>query len=203
MPHPVTQIVMWICLAIIVQTLQPAVLPEFTAVLMLIAFKMHTRRFFALMRRSRWILLSLLLVYAFATPGEALWSFPYGPSPTREGLLDGLIQLGRLVCVLAGLSILLTLLTREQMISGLYSLAFPARYLGLSRERIAVRLALTLQYAESAMRDTASDWRTAIKQALQPEECGATHIEIQVRALTRMDALLLLLSGALLLGIGL
>lgn len=187
-------------LSVIVQTLPLALLPASAGVLMLIAFRMHDQRFFALMRRSRWILFSLLLVYLFATPGEALWTLAYAPSPTREGLLDGAVQLCRLVSVLAGLSILLTLLSREQLISGLYSLCYPARYLGLSRERIAVRLALTLHYAESAMRDTASDWRFAIEAALKSVKGDAEHIDVQVQALARLDALLLVLSGAMLLG---
>lgn len=198
MPHPVTHILLWISLSIAVQTLPLALLPAAAFMLMFIAFKMHDQRFFALMRRSRWILFSLLLVYIFATPGEALWTLAYTPSPTREGLLDGTMQLFRLVSVLAGLSMLLTLLSREQLVSGLYSLCYPARYLGVSRERIAVRLALTLHYAESAMRDTASDWRAAIERALNPVEREAAHIEVQVQALTRMDVLLLALSAVLL-----
>lgn len=200
-PHPATHILVWISLSIAVQSLSPVLLPVIVPALMFIAFKMHDQRFFALMRRSRWILFSLLLVYVFATPGEAVWSLPYTPSPTREGLLDGLIQLCRLVCVLAGLSMLLTLLSREQLISGLYSLCYSARYIGVSRERIAVRLALTLQYSESAMRDTASDWRGAIERALKSAEGDAAHIEVQVHALTRMDVLLLALSAAMLFGI--
>lgn len=198
MPHPATSILLWISLAIAVQTLQSVLLPACAFMLVLIAFRMHAQRFFALMRRSRWILFSLLLVYAFATPGQELWSWSYGIAPTREGLLDGVTQLGRLVCVLAGLSILLTLLSREQLISGLYVLSYPARYIGLSRERIAVRLALTLHYAESAMRDTASDWRAAIARAIASDAGQSTAIELQVPALTRMDFLLLALSAALL-----
>lgn len=198
MPHPATLIFLWMSLAIVVQTLQAALLPAFALMLVLVAFKMHARRFFALMRRSRWILFSLLLVYAFATPGQELWSLPYGISPTREGLLDGVTQLGRLVCVLAGLSILLTLLSREQLISGLYALSFPARYIGLPRERIAVRLALTLHYAESAMRDTASDWRDAIRRAIEPGVAENSAVELRVQPFARLDFLLLALSGLLL-----
>ena len=161
---------------------------------------MHAQRLFALMRRARWILFSLLVIYAFLTPGEELWSLPYGTSPTREGLQDGLIQLSRLAGMLAGLSILLTLLSREQMVSGIYSLAYPARFIGLSRERIAVRLALTLHYAESAMRDTASDWRVAIERALMTEQGDAAAIELQVQELTWMDGLLPAVCCALLIG---
>jgi energy-coupling factor transport system permease protein len=109
------------------------------------------------------------------------------------------MQLARLSCVLAALSILLTLLSREKLISGIYLLAFPARFIGISRERIAVRLALTLHYAENAMRDTASDWRSAIAQALVVGKSHSFDIEMQVQPLARIDILLLVLSGTSLL----
>lgn len=199
MLHPATQILMWCVLSIVVQSLQAGYLLAFAGMLLLVAFSLHTGRLFTLMRRTRWIFLSLLLIYAFATPGEALWSWDY--APTREGLLDGLVHLGRLVCVLAGLSILLTLLSREELIGGIYALTYPVRYIGLSRERIAARLALTLLYAESAMRDTASDWRAAIEKALACGDAGGANIELPAQPLAMMDAALLVLGSVLLIGV--
>lgn len=178
--------------------MQSALLHGLAILLLLVAAKMHAQRLFTLLRRTRWILLSLLVIYAFLTPGDALWSASYLPSPTHEGVLDGLMQLSRLVCVLAGLAILLTLLTRTQMIGGLYALCYPVRYVGLSRERIAVRLALTLHYAESSMRDTASDWRGAIRHALATGKEHETEIELHVQPLIWMDAFLVAAAGALL-----
>ena len=197
-PHPATQILVWICLACIVQTMQTPLLHGLAIVLLLIAAKTHAQRLFTLLRRTRWILFSLLVIYAYLTPGEALWSVAYMPAPTYEGMLDGLMQLSRLVCVLAGLAILLSLLTRTQMIGGLYSLCYPVRYIGLSRERIAVRLALTLHYAENSMRDTVSDWRGAISQAMVAGKEHETEIELQVQPLRWMDAFLVAAAGALL-----
>jgi len=191
-PHPVTQITLWIGLAILVQTLQTAVLPVLSAVMVFLAFHAHSKRLLTLLRRTRWILISLLVIYAFMTPGADLWTLPYMPNPTKEGLLDGLIQLSRLICVLAGLSILLTSLSQERLISGLYILAYPLRYIGLSRERIAVRLALTLQYAERAMEETAKDWRSGIEHALVPEGDNESGFELPMQMLTWIDAILLL-----------
>ena len=74
------------------------------------------------------------------------------------------------------------------------------RWFGLSRERIAVRLALTLEYAESSMRDTASDWRAAISGAMQPSG-GAEHIELQVQRFGVVDILLLLAGATVLAGV--
>ena len=96
---------------------------------------------------------------------------------------------------------LLELLPQTQLISGLYSLAYPLRWLGLSRERIAVRLALTLEYAESAMRDTASDWRSTINAAMQPSVDRTEHIELRVQPFRAVDILLLAASAAVLIGV--
>ena len=199
MPHPATQIFIWMMLSLQVQTLSPVYLFSLVPIVMLIAFKMHTRRFFNLLRRSRWILISLLAIYLFATPGQSMWEMPYLPSPTFEGLQEGLMQLGRLISVIAGLSILLTLLSREQLIAGIYGLLYPLHYLGISRERIAIRLALTLHYAEDAMRDTANDWQSAITTALQDNKMQSAHIELHLQPTIRLDRLLWMLGGLLLL----
>jgi energy-coupling factor transport system permease protein len=165
------------------------------------ALWLGSAQFLGLLRRTRWIALSLLLIYAYATPGTALWNALGSLSPTREGLLDGALQLGRLLCALSGLAVLLTTLSLERFVGGLYSLAYPLRFIGLSRERFAVRLALTLEYAETAMRDTASDWRSTIGHALQTGASGTAHIELRRQRYGLLDAMLLVAGVALLIGV--
>lgn len=195
------QILVWVLLALLAQHLQPVALLVVTFILFVLALSLCAKQILGLVRRTRWILATLLLIYAYTTPGTALW-FQLGvASPTREGLLDGSLQLGRLLCVLSGLAILLELLPKTQLIGGLYTLAYPLRWLGLSRERIAVRLALTLEYAESAMRDTASDWRSTIRAAMQSSASGAEHIELKLQPFRAVDILLLLVCAAVLTGI--
>jgi energy-coupling factor transport system permease protein len=166
-----------------------------------VALWLGSVQFKGLLRRTRWIAFSLLLIYAYATPGVALWESLGSLSPTREGLLDGALQLGRLLCALAGLAVLLTSLSLERLIGGLYSLAYPLRFIGLSRERFAVRLALTLEYAEAAMRDTASDWRTTIEHALRTGKSGTAHIELQRQRYGLLDVSLLVAGVALAAGV--
>ena len=120
-------------------------------------------------------------------------------SPTYEGLIDGLLQLSRLIFALAGLAVLLCLLTQQQLIGGLYSLVYPLKYIGMSRERLAVRLALTLHYAESAILDTSSNWRSSIEQMLAPAEIEHTGIELHITPFKLRDGLLLIMACCLLL----
>lgn len=201
MPHPAIQILIWITLAISAQALSAPGLLVMTFVLFVVAVKLNSRQLFGLIRRTRWILFSLLLIYAYTTPGVALLTELGRYSPTLEGLSDGLIQLGRLLSMLSGLAILLSLLTESQFISGIHTLAYPLIWFGGSRERVAVRLALTLQYAEPTMRDTAADWRQAIGDALQPPLETGQHVLLDRNTLKAIDGLCLLLCVALLYGV--
>ena len=193
MPHPAVSILLWICLTVAMQSLHAVGLLLTVVPLLVMACALSAARLRMLLRRTRWIMLSLLLIYAYATPGDAVFAQLAEFSPTYEGMFDGMLQLFRLVCVLAGLAILLSLLSQQQLVSGLYTLAYPLRYAGLSRERIAVRLALTLQYAESAMLDTAVNWRRCIEQMLAPAEIKQSSIELYAIPFTLRDGLLLVL----------
>lgn len=194
MPHPAVSILLWACLTVAVQSLHTVGLLLTGVPLLLVACVLSAARLRMLLRRTRWIMLSLLLIYAYATPGEAVWAQLAEFSPTYEGLFDGMLQLGRLACALAGLAILLTLLSQQQLVSGLYTLAYPLRYVGMSRERIAVRLALTLHYAESAMLDTTVNWRNSVEHMLAPAENKQNSIELHAAPFTRRDGMLLAMS---------
>lgn len=199
--HPTAQILLWILLVLLAQRCQPALLLAVCLLSSAVALRMDSAQFMRLLRRTRWIALSLLLIYAWATPGRELLNGLGNLSPTYEGLLDGMLQLGRLLCALAGLAVLLATLTQARLISGLYTLAYPLRLFGLSRERFAVRLALTLEYAEKTMHDTAKDWRTTITQAMKTSAASTTHVELQRQRYSLLDVLLLAAGVAVLAGV--
>lgn len=190
-PHPAVLILLWFYLIVSVQSLQTTGLLLAGFPLLSVAFALSAPRLITLLRRMRWIMLSLLLIYAYATPGEAVWLSLAQFSPTHEGLINGFQQLCRLAFTLAGLAILLSQLPQQQLIGGLYVLIYPLRYVGLSRERLAVRLALTLQYAESAILDTTGNWRTSISQMLAPAEVKLHSIELHTTPFTKHDGVIL------------
>ena len=194
--HPATQILTWCVMVAAMQFLTPVRLLIAGSVVLLFAFLLSRHKFVQLLRRTRWIMFSLWLIYAYSTPGETL-SDALGPfSPSLEGLLDGGLQLMRLLIALAGLAILLDRLHRQQMMAGLYSLFAPLQWLGLSRERLAVRLALTLHYAEVVMLRTLS-WQDNLRSLFEPHGEVTKALLLPVYRFTLADALLL--AGALLL----
>jgi energy-coupling factor transport system permease protein len=192
-PHPAVLILLWFCLSLTLQSLQATALLFAGVPLMVVAYALSAMQLFTLLRRTRWIMFSLLLVYAYASPGEAVWPLLGQFSPTREGVIDGLLQLCRLAFALAGLSILLSLLPQQKLIGGLFTLAYPLRAVGLSRERVAVRLALTLRYAETEMLSAATDWQSSIESMLTPAEVKQGSVELHTTPFTLRDSLLLIL----------
>ena len=192
-PHPAVLILLWVLLAVVIQSLAGVTLFLIGVPLLIIASTLSVARLLVLLRRTRWIMLSLLLIYAYTTPGSALLAPLAQYSPTEQGLAAGLIQLSRLVFALAGLSVLLSLLPQRQLISGLYVLAYPLRFAGWSRERIAVRLALTLNYAES-MPVTLANWRSIIE--VVPTMIEESSVELHVIPFALRDGLLLTLGCA-------
>lgn len=201
LPHAAVQIYSWICLSLAVQMLNGYMLTVLAAILIIFSFKICRARFMLLLRRTRWIIFSMLIIYAYTTPGAALWPQFGSFSPVADGIADGLLQLTRLLAVLAGLSILLTLLSQSQLVAGLYSLSRPFCIVGLSRERFAVRLALTLRYAESAMQQSRGHWRDSMEQMLAPGPSVLGFIDLQVTSLCLRDWMQVVAVSAALLGI--
>lgn len=197
--HPAAQILTWCLLVAAAQHLGFVSLLFATVSVILLALVFSARKFMQLIRRTRYLMLSLLLIYAYSTPGQAVFVTLEGVSPSQEGVYDGVMQLARLVIALAGLAILLDKLHRQQWMAGLYSLLLPLDWLGWSRERCAVRLALTLHYAEIAMlRGGAQRWQDILQGLTEHDDEMDTHtLTLPVYRFTLADALLLGLAGML------
>ncbi|HEX5338442.1 MAG TPA: hypothetical protein VFW53_08395 [Gallionella sp.] len=188
--HPAAQILAWCFLVGILQMLALKALLVAGSSILLVSFALSRMKLVQLLRRTRWIMLSLMLIYAYSTPGQPLSDALGIFGPSREGLLDGVLQLARLLAALAGLAILLDRLHRQQLISGLYVLFAPLQWLGLSRERCAVRLALTLHYAEVAML-RAQTWQSVLHGLTEPHAESGKEMELPIYRFTVADALLL------------
>lgn len=197
--HPATQILIWCVLVAAMQFLPPVGLLIAGSLVLSSAFVLSRHKFVQLLRRTRWIMFSLWLIYAYSTPGQAIYEAFSPFSPSLEGLQDGGLQLMRLLAALAGLAILLDRLHRQQLIAGLYVLFAPLQWLGVSRERLAVRLALTLHYAEVAMLRTQS-WQDSLRSlTTENSEQHTANRQMEVPVYRFVPADVLMLTGALLL----
>lgn len=100
---------------------------------------------FKMLMRLKWLFVSIFVIYLWLTPGTPIWSGMDWPS--REGLLLAVHRSLVLVLIIVAVDRLLTHTSREQLIQGLYWLLYPFGFLGLDRNRLATRLALTMQFA--------------------------------------------------------
>lgn len=166
--HPALQIIMWCLSLALMQRLDFAPLSLVAGLMLCAGAGLARQKMLQLLRRTRWIMFSLLLIYAYSTPGQPLFAALGAWSPAREGLFDGAMQLLRLSAALASLAILLDRLGRLDLIAGLYSLFAVLTWFGWSRERCAIRLALTLHYAELAMLQRETRWQNALQSLFDP-----------------------------------
>lgn len=196
--HPAVQIFTWCLLVTAVQHLPVAPLFAVTTLVVLTALRISTQKLLQLMRRTRWLMLSLLLVYAYSTSGQPIFDTLQGLSPSYEGVQDGMTQLARLWVALAGLAILLGKLHRQHWMVGIYSLLFPLHCLGLSRDRFTVRLALTLHYAEVAMLRGTQNWKDILLGLSDRQEEQTQTLSLPVYRYALTDGFLLAFASLLL-----
>lgn len=100
------------------------------------------RPWLSYLRRARWLLLTLWLILAYNTPGEAFRELSW--APTYEGMTEASIQAVRLVVMLGMLAWLFVRQGRDGLVAGLWGLMQPLAKAGLDIERVVVRLSLVL-----------------------------------------------------------
>jgi energy-coupling factor transport system permease protein len=104
--------------------------------------------FLRVVKRMKWLFLSIFVIYAFNTPGEYLQYIPTGIAPTKEGCVLGFLQIAKLLIALANLGILFSTSSKEQLMSGIHLLLSPLNILGVNTNKFTARLLLTLDYVE-------------------------------------------------------
>lgn len=193
--HPAVSILCWLIFALAVEragapmlatlaaclgllgTMRPAVLPDMAR----------------LIKRSRWLLLSFLLLYAWSVNGAWIWPQLGGFSPTWAGLAMGAERSVRLLLMLAALALLLRYVPKDDLVYGLYRLAAPFAKLGFDRRAFAVRLSLAMEWARME-RQSGGGRRgalAALESVFEQSETGPHEIRIDTRRPTWTDALAL------------
>jgi energy-coupling factor transporter transmembrane protein EcfT len=156
--HAASILILWALAVLLVQMSEGwrlAVAVGVSLVLALVVARVNCLR---LIKRVTVLLVAILVLFAWFTPGEAMWVDWPRLSPSREGLALALAHGGRLLAVVCWVAILLARMAPDRLVSGLYTLARPGAVFGLSAERVALRLLLVLRYVDRA-RASGLDWR--------------------------------------------
>jgi len=97
------------------------------------------------LKRLKWFLLSILLVYFWFTPGQAVFSSLPTLSPSYEGLKLGAERVIALIYIVFALHVLIKTIATDSIIDAILWLLEPLRWIGLPHKMLAVRISLTLQ----------------------------------------------------------
>ena len=196
MLHPTTRLLAWIAFAVAVPWLDIDALLVASAMIVVLVLFSGAADCWRLIRRTRVLLATLIVLYTFTTPGAPLIASWNQWDPTYEGFRAGGLQAWRLLLMIAALAVLLARMQRESLLGGIYVLLLPLRAIGVPVDRIAVRLWLTLHYAETApqAKGLSARW----ENALTLPSSRATLITLDVPEFRWQDVRFALAYGALL-----
>jgi len=105
-----------------------------------------------MLRRLRFFFISILILYFWFIPGDAIISAWPTLSPTVEGVLLAVERIVSLVFIVMAVNVLFVTTQTSAMIAGLYWLGLPLTYLGFSRTQFVVRTILTLELIKNNKR---------------------------------------------------
>ncbi|MBI5041935.1 MAG: hypothetical protein HZB57_12285 [Gammaproteobacteria bacterium] len=129
-----------------------------------------------MLRRVRWLLLAILILYGWFTPGAAMLPVLGQFSPSLEGVQQGLLRVAALLAIVAAVYLLLATTPRGELVAGLLWYGRPLRRLGVDDTRFAVRLVLALEAVPQV--------QTLARTALMDKPQGASRMQRLGRAAT-------------------
>lgn len=195
--HPSLRILLLLLLAITIQFMKLQSLAIVGGALLAMALYWHIGLLRKIMYRSRWLMLTLLLVYAYTTPGEYVRAWDSVFAPTYEGLHEGLVQAGRLTMMLAALALLLGTTHRPELMAGIYCLIRPFGTIGVPVDRFTARLWLTMHYVEEDKPDQKATFWHRFDSASNPAEHAMIDIvQFSLPKFTFIDWMLLLIASS-------
>lgn len=154
--HAGLVISLWAVFVAALQFLPPGVLAAAVFACGVAALSRARARSLRLLRRVRFLVLAIFVLFAGFTPGEAILPAVTAISPSREGMKLAMEHAARLLGVVLCVALLLETLSVGRLVGGLHALLRPLDRFGLPTERLAVRMMLVLHYVESAQ---PGDWR--------------------------------------------
>lgn len=148
-PHPASLILFCTALLVAASSREGGQLAIACSTLITLALVAAREHFLKLVRRSRWLLLTIVILFGWLTPGTPLAMLP---GASVEGLHLAATNLAYLLIAISVVAGLLAFLPPPQLVAGLRSLLAPFARFNVSPDRIAVRLALTLEQVEASRR---------------------------------------------------
>lgn len=190
--HPTARIALWLLLLLAIQCLDGWSLAAAFAALPLLG-RAALQRGGRLVWRTRWLILSLLIIFPWGVAGEPLFA-GIAAAPTYEGLHEAFLHLGRLLLVLMAVAAFLEFIPLPELLSGTHQLLAPLRRFGFDPDRGVVRLMLVLRYVETLPRPR--DWRVLLDAPAPGAGESLEFVEVDSRPLHLADYSIMAIAGA-------
>lgn len=149
---------------------------------LLLRFDLVFPRWWALLRRMRWLFLTVWLILSYGTAGEAIFDLAW--LPTYEGIAEATLHVVRLALMLGCLAWLFTALGKNGLQVALVSLLRPLSIRGITTDRLVVRLSLVMENLREELPKGA--WRRMLEGHAETVD-GPTAMRVEVPAWRRMD----------------
>ncbi len=195
--HPAAVLSLWASAAVFFQALMPPLFWWGALGVVCVATLSAGPRMRRLLKRVRVLLLVTLVMFGLATPGVKVLPHLTWLPLTWDGLTLGVAHCTRLVMMVAFVAWLLERLSNDRLVCALHAIFSPLAPLGVSAERIAVRLTLVFR----AVDVTRSGWRAWFLEAESGD--APAHIAVHTQRFGPIDGLAFggLLVGAVLWGL--
>lgn len=154
--HPASLLLSWFGFALTLQWIALEWLLPIACGFSLAAVVIAPERSLNLLKRSRWLLVSLAVLYFLMTPGEFVPGVAGAIGITYEGLQQGGKQIALLLAMLASLALLHRMVGTTGLLAGSHWLLSPFSW----REATVVRLMLVLEYLEQGRHACWREWLT-------------------------------------------
>jgi len=98
-----------------------------------------------IIKRMRWLFLSILIVYLWFTPGEPLLPIKSDFMPTLQGLQTGLLRVFSLILIIVAVNYFISTIARHRLVQAIVWLLYPLNWIAIDTRQLALRIALTLE----------------------------------------------------------
>lgn len=141
-----------------------------------------------MLRRMRWLFISISGFYFWFTPGTPLFESASDWLPSVEGLQLGGARIAALVTLVLAVNLLLQTTPRAALVSAILWLTQPLRWIGFAHERLAVRLTLVFEAVREVQSLYAAATPTTNERRTPLARFGARVATLFEQTLQRADA---------------
>ncbi len=138
-----------------------------------------------IIKRMRWLFVSILIVYLWFTPGKSILPVAHSYLPTIEGLTTGLLRVLSLVLLIFAVNYFIASIARIRLVGAIVWLLYPLERLGIDNRQLALRIALILELIPS-VQQIVLDLKQHQLEVSPPEKQSSQSRVSKARVLSRI-----------------